>query len=99
MRHSMNLRMNARGRPHTGQRLRSRTETGCVPLSFVNFRLRGIFWERRAMLAPERHAEVAQQRASLFVGLRRCHDRDVETLDLVDPVVVDFREDDLLAQT
>src|SRR5688572_2293775 len=52
-----------------------------------------------ALLLTERHAEMPKQCASVLVVTRRGHERDVETLDLVDPVVVDLREDDLLADT
>src|SRR5205085_7527009 len=45
---------------------------------------------------PEGHAEIPEQSAALFVALRRGHDGDVHALDLLDPVVVDLREDDLL---
>src|SRR5204862_714108 len=45
----------------------------------------------------ERHAEAAQQRERLVVVLGGGRDRDVEAADLLDVVVVDLREDDLLA--
>src|SRR5215212_8459679 len=50
-----------------------------------------------APLTGERHAERLEQRERLAVGLRRRGDRDVEAADGVDGVVVDLREDDLLA--
>src|SRR6188472_1781026 len=64
--------------------------------------------ERRlghALLIPsfvgcEREAEAAQECERLLVGrLRRGRDRDVETPDRRNRVVVDLREDDLLANT
>src|SRR5438105_6059914 len=48
---------------------------------------------------PERHAESAQQRAAFLVRPRRRHDRDLETAQPVDLVVVDLREDQLLLET
>src|SRR5919106_1196938 len=45
----------------------------------------------------EREAELAQQRQPRLVRLRGGRDRHVEAPDLVDRVVVDLREDDLLA--
>src|SRR3989441_8374101 len=47
---------------------------------------------------PEGHAETRQQAARLIVVAGRGHDRDLETTQLVDLVVVDLREHDLLAQ-
>ena len=47
---------------------------------------------------PEGHAEVLEERAPLFVGLRRRHEGDVHPLDDVDVVVVDLGEDDLLLE-
>mgnify|MGYP000885726260 CR=1 FL=1 len=49
------------------------------------------------MLAPERHPKVPQQSTSFFVGARGGHDGNVKALDLIDLVVVDLREDNLLA--
>src|SRR4051795_2160955 len=49
------------------------------------------------VVAAERQAESLQQRTSVFVGLGGSRDRHVETADLLNVVVVDFREDDLLA--
>src|SRR6266404_4378416 len=55
-----------------------------------------------ALLLPpalaERQAEGLQQRAGVVVGLGARGDGHVETADLLDVVVVDLREDDLLAQ-
>src|SRR3954452_6526662 len=45
----------------------------------------------------EREAEAVKQRVALLVGLGRGREDDVEPTDLVDCVVVDLREDDLLA--
>src|SRR3954452_17809962 len=45
----------------------------------------------------EREAERLEQGVALLVGLRRGREDDVEATDLVDGVVVDLREDDLLA--
>src|SRR5581483_9845342 len=67
-------------------------------------RARGLDHERllgHALLVPpvlgERQAQPAQERARLVVGLRRGRDGHVEAADPVDGVVVDLREDDLLA--
>src|SRR4051812_26939580 len=45
----------------------------------------------------EREAEAAQQRACVLVVLRGRRDRNVQAPDRLDGVVVDLREDDLLA--
>src|SRR5437762_834810 len=52
---------------------------------------------RALALAAERHAERLEQRERLAVGLRRRGDRDVEPANRIHGVVVDLREDDLLA--
>src|SRR3954449_11478598 len=48
-------------------------------------------------LAAERQADGQEQRAGVVVGLGGGRDRHVETADLLNVVVVDLREDDLLA--
>src|SRR5579862_4273001 len=48
-------------------------------------------------VAAERHAECRQERAGVVVGLGAGRDRHVEAAHLLDVVVVDLREDDLLA--
>src|SRR5690606_736859 len=48
-------------------------------------------------LLPEREAECFQQRATFLVGLRRGRDGNVQPPDRIDLVVLDLREDDLLA--
>src|SRR5690349_24333185 len=48
-------------------------------------------------LLCERHPEPAQEREALLVGLGGRRDRDVQAADARDRVVVDLREDDLLA--
>src|SRR5262245_9788837 len=48
-------------------------------------------------VAAERQAESLEQRAGMVVGLGGGRDRHVETADLLNVVVVDLREDDLLA--
>src|SRR5688500_19190484 len=40
---------------------------------------------------------MREERTAFRVGLGGRHDADIETLDRVDLVVLDFREDDLLA--
>src|SRR4051812_14763557 len=50
-----------------------------------------------ALLAGEGHAERVEEREGLLIGLGGRGDRDVEAAHLVDGVVVDLREDDLLA--
>src|SRR5436190_19983296 len=49
-------------------------------------------------VAAEWKAHGREQRSRLVVGLGGGRDRHVETADLLDVVVVDLREDDLLAQ-
>src|SRR5689334_15791720 len=51
----------------------------------------------RPALVRERHSQRLEQGERLGVGLRGGGDRHVETAHLVDRVVVDLREDDLLA--
>src|SRR6202020_880567 len=46
----------------------------------------------------EGHAELLEERSPLLVGSRRRDEADVQSLDRVDLVVVDFGENDLLAQ-
>src|SRR5690349_15559808 len=48
-------------------------------------------------VAAERQADGQQQRTGVVVGLGGGRDRHVETADLLNVVVVDLREDDLLA--
>src|SRR4051794_38961678 len=49
-----------------------------------------------AVAAGEGKPNRLQQRTCVVVGLGGRRDRDVETTDLLDVVVVDLREDDLL---
>src|SRR3954471_1841319 len=49
------------------------------------------------VVAAERQAHRLQQRTSVVVGLGGSRDRHVETADLLNVVVVDLREDELLA--
>src|SRR6516225_8830863 len=97
-RHSANLRMYARGRPHRRQRLRSRilyfgafsslailavvAIFALCPLPFALF-----------LVLPERHADELKQLARFLIGLRRRHDGDVHAARLVDLHVVDLREE------
>src|SRR5260370_12060236 len=53
---------------------------------------------RQSLPLLEWHAEACQQTARLVVGAGRGHDRHFQPAKLVDLVVVDLREDDLLAQ-
>src|SRR6476646_290723 len=48
-------------------------------------------------LGPERHAEVAEERTALLVGLGGRRDDDVQPPDLVHAVVVDLGEEGRLA--
>src|SRR5450432_611252 len=45
--------------------------------------------------SPEGHSQLLEKGAALFVGVCRRHNGDVHSLDDVDAVVVDLREDDL----
>ena len=51
------------------------------------------------MRIMEKQPTMLHQRTPLFIGFRRRHERDVQTLDDVDAVVVDLGEDDLLLET
>src|SRR6185312_1370415 len=62
-----------------------------VPLASVRRRA-----GRPAAVSREWHTEQLEQRERLLVGSRARGDRDVESPDLIDLVVVDLREDDLL---
>src|SRR5579875_3049523 len=102
MRHSPKRRYTARDRPHRRQRLYARVlyfgvrawRTRWEVLAIVSYVLAG---GRRAAVLRERHADRLQEGEGLLVGRCRRGDRDVESADLIDLVVVDLREDDLLA--
>src|SRR5215204_6985375 len=51
-----------------------------------------------ALALPERHAEQLQQAAPFFVGIGRGHNYDLHAAYLVDSVVINLRENQLLAQ-
>src|SRR5580692_8033303 len=51
-----------------------------------------------ALLRPERHAQMLQQRACLVVICRRGHDGDVHALHLIDLLVGNLRKDQLVVQ-
>src|SRR5438093_9133626 len=93
IRQSPNFLNTARGRPHLLQRLYARVLNFCgrAALAIKLFLA-------TLLLGRERKAQAAQQRLCLLVRLGGGRDRDVEAADLVDAVVVDLREDDLLAQ-
>src|SRR5688572_31218432 len=103
-RHMSNLRMNARGRPHSLQRLR------CRVLNFSAFFSRAIFAVvaiyvrasiRRsiyALVGPERDAHQLQQLARFLVGLGAGDHRHVHAARLVHFHVVDLREQQLVAE-
>src|SRR5512133_2129178 len=93
-RHIWNLRRNARGRPHSGQRLYWRTGNFSLRFACAIFESFAIVL---SSLLAERHAEVAQERSAFFVVPGGGHHRDVQAFDLLDLVVVDLGEDDLLA--
>src|SRR4029453_15615286 len=95
MRHTPNLRYTARGRPQRRHRVYSRV-----------LYLAGRAWRTRCdvfamalllVLSGEGHAEPLEQRPGALVVRGGGRDRDVQATDLVDRVVVDLREDDLLA--
>jgi hypothetical protein len=52
----------------------------------------------RASLLPERHSKMLEQCTRLIVVARRGHDRYVHALQLVHFRVIDFRENQLIAQ-
>jgi hypothetical protein len=51
------------------------------------------------LLLPKRHSKMLEQRPCLIVVPRRGHNRYVHTLQLVHLRVIDFRENQLVAQT
>src|SRR6185312_592215 len=105
MRHSPNLRNTERGRPQRRQRVyprvlyfgvrcwRTRNEVLAIAVPLASVRRRA---GRPAAVSREWHPEQLEQRERLLVGSRARGDRDVESPDLIDLVVVDLREDDLL---
>src|SRR6266511_3156093 len=93
-RHIWNFRRNARGRPHSGQRLYWRTGNFSLRFACAIFESFAIVL---SSLLAERQAEVAQECSAFLVVPGGGHHRDVEPFDLLDLVVVDLREDDLLA--
>src|SRR5215207_1983341 len=62
----------------------------------LSFRL-GVRLLEAGALGAERHPQLSQKDVRLLVRLRARRDRHVEAAHLVDRVVVDLREDDLLA--
>src|SRR5205085_3627243 len=50
-------------------------------------------------LRSKRHSQRLQKRARLIVIARRGHNRDVHAAQLVDLIEIDFREDQLLANS
>src|SRR3990170_8293996 len=97
IRHSPNFRNTARGRPHRRQREYFRTlNLGSrfhlmSRAFFANVVLLG-----RARLA-QRQSHQPEQLAGFLVGLRGGHQGDVHAADLLHLVVLDLREDELLA--
>src|SRR4051794_38307288 len=96
IRHSANLRMNARGRPQRPQRLCFWVENlgGRSALAIDDF-LAILFSLRRGPL--ERHPEQLQETFGLLIRARAGHYRDLQPPNPVNLVVVDLGEDKLLA--
>lgn len=44
-------------------------------------------------LIPKRHPQLLQQKTAFFISLRRCHDGDVQSLNFINFIVIDFRKD------
>src|SRR3954471_18889949 len=94
IRHKPNLRYTARGRPQRRQRVYSRV----LYLAGRAWRTRcDVFAMALGVLSGEGHAERQEQREGALVVRGGGRDRHVQATDLVDGVVVDLREDDLLA--
>src|ERR1035437_451468 len=93
MRQSLNLRKTARGRPQRWQReyrrVLKRCDLACLTTSD--------FLATFPSFCGEWQAEPPQERQRRLVAFGRSGNRDVETPDLSDVVVVDLGEDDLLA--
>src|ERR1035437_1756040 len=93
MRQSLNLRKTARGRPQRWQReyrrVLKRWDLACLTTSD--------FLATFPSFCGEWQTEPAQERQRRLVAFGRGGDRDVETPDLSDVVVVDLGENDLLA--
>src|SRR6185295_11789638 len=99
IRHRPNLRSTARDRPQRWQRRTVRTLNLGVRLARSIQQVFAIYSPLcRALrrLTAERPAELPQQRQGEVIAPGRGHDRDVHPVDLLDFVVVDFREDHLL---
>src|SRR5215216_90039 len=67
------------------------------PLLLVDQGLLGHLLISPVFVDGEGQSERAEQRECVLIGLRRCRDRDVQAPDPGDVVVVDLREDELLA--
>src|SRR5512140_502991 len=67
MRHIWNLRRNARGRPHSLQRLYCRTGNFSLRFACAILESFAIRFSSRPRLLAERHAERPEQRAALLV--------------------------------
>lgn len=89
-----NLRRKARGRPHRGQRLYFLTLNLGVRFAFA---INDFFAKVVSFfsLLPKGHSHQAQEGSCLIVVSSRGDDGDVQTLDLIDLVVVDLRENDV----
>src|SRR5688572_31856638 len=94
MRHMLNLRRKARGRPQSGHRLYLRTANFGLRLAWAI--LESFAIKKVCSLLAEGHAELPQQRERLLVVLRRGDQAHIEPLHLFD-LEIDLREDDLLA--
>src|SRR5213594_2992639 len=98
IRQSWNFLMNPRGLPQRLQRLWYRTVNFFFFASFATADVRAI---RSLLLAlrPKRHPKLLQKFPRFVVGPRGRHNRDVHSPDLIHLRVIDFREDQLIAQT
>src|SRR5580704_523464 len=107
-RQSPNLRRNARGRPHTWQRLCLREENLGFLASFTRFAVVAMYPFKSShemhdsfirSIGPERHSQMLQQSPSLVIGPGCSHNGDVHALLFVDFRVINFREDQLVVQS
>lgn len=53
----------------------------------------------RQLLIAKRHSHQSQQFFTFLICLGRGHNTDIETLDIIDFIVVDFRENDMFLDT
>ncbi len=88
-----NRRIKARGRPQMGQRLYLRVLNFGSRLALA---ISDFLATKISFSTPERHTQQLQKNSAFFIRLGRGYDGNVQSLDLVNFIVIDFRKNDLL---